>query len=209
MPARRWRGNRSTGTSSLTPKCEDAAGPAMPGRNAAAPAVPECAEMRYAWRPTGRSNGRAELRKRHAPHPPRGLDGRARLRGDRRRWPRRRPNAGAILQGQADRARHRLSAGRQQRRLRAAPRAPSRQAHPRQSDRGAAEPARRRLVPDACLCLRRRAEGRLGDRHRRADRAARREARHPGRALQDRRAELDRPHRLADQHGVHSGTPRR
>ena len=33
--------------------------------------------------------------------------------------------------------------------------------------------------------------------------AARREARHPGRALQDRRIQLDRPHRFADQHRVH------
>ena len=119
-----------------------------------------------------------------------------------RDFARARPDAGAVLQGQADRARHRLSAGRQQRRLRAAPRPPSRQAHSRQSERRAAEPARRRLVPDARLCLWRRAEGRLGDRHRRADRPARREARHPGRALQDRRAQLDRPHRLADQHRV-------
>ena len=113
-----------------------------------------------------------------------------------------RADPGAVLQRQADGARHRLSAGRQQRRLRAAARPPSRQAHPGQSEHRAAEPARRRLVPDARLCLRRRAEGRLGDRHRRADRAARREARHPGRALQDRRAQLDRPHRLADQHRV-------
>ena len=40
------------------------------------------------------------------------------------------------------------------------------------------------------------------DRHRRADLGARRKARHPGRALQDRRAELDRPRRLAREHGV-------
>ncbi len=51
--------------------------------------------------------------------------------------------------------------------------------------------------------LQRLAQGRQRDRHRRTDHGARREARHPGRALQDRRTELGGAHRLPDQHGVH------
>ena len=79
-----------------------------------------------------------------------------------------------------------------------------RQAHPRQSDRSCRRTCRAPAASSRSrTCLQRRAEGR----HRRSASARRpppldEKLGTPGRALQDRRAELDRPRRLAGQHGV-------
>ena len=126
----------------------------------------------------------------------------SRFRRARRRGCGLRANAGAVLQGQDRRYHHRLPAGRQQRHLRAAARPPHRQAHSRQSQHRAEEHAGRRQLPGLGPRLQYRAKGRHDHRHRRADLGARREARHAGRPLQDCRAELGRPHRLAGQHRV-------
>ena len=78
-----------------------------------------------------------------------------------------------------------------------------RQAHSGQAQRHPEEHAGRRQLPGGQHGVQRLAQGRQRHRHRRAHHAARRAARDPGRALQDRGAQLDRPHRFAHQHGVH------
>ena len=106
-----------------------------------------------------------------------------------------RPDRRAVLQGQDDRHDHRLSAGRQQRRVRPLHLTAHGQVHSRQSDHRDAQYAGRRQHAGRQPHLHDRAQGRHRARHRVADVAARREARQHRRQVQGQQVQLDRANR--------------